>query len=141
MFVRQLREGDTVLLRENVEIEVKGTLRGEEGPEQKPVTYIFDTADKQWSLHPGDIVELVHRPWPKGKTERDMKYAAHDAFMEFVVKTIGRPIVTACQHESFRAFLDAYEAYELGKPGPVVKPEPLGKPIETATYPPGGHSA
>ena len=74
---------------------------------------------------PDRLVGLIHRPWPEGKTERDMEYAAHDAFMEFVVKTIGRPIVTACQHESFRAFLDAYEAYELGKSELIVKPEPL----------------
>ena len=108
MFVRQLREGDEVLLRESVEIDVEGTLRGEEGPEQKPVTYIFDTRGKQWSLHPGDIVKLLHRPYPPGKTECDMLEALDAAIRAYWLGLV-KP------NEGRQAIARALEAWELGR--------------------------
>lgn len=122
MFVRELQTGDKVLLRENVTIEVKGTLRGEEGPEQKPVVYVFDTAGRQWVLHPGDIVQPVHRPLPEGKTEEDMLRVVEEEARRTagaISDRLGRHMHDHYEEpdEVLPALREAMDAYELGKPG------------------------
>lgn len=112
MFVRKLRTGDKVLLRENTEVEVRSMILGELPMEgDRPVAYLHDTIGRQWRLHPGDIVELIHRPWPEGVGAGSYLRTAHDLMDRF------RKLGPGPERDKVLADLrQEIEAYELGKP-------------------------
>ena len=121
MFVRDICAGDVVLLREGVRVTARGVQLGEIGEERKPVAYLFDTDGRQWSLHPGDIVELVRRPWPEGKTAQTMGWAITRA-AEAVLRGEPGPDMVRRLAE----LREALDAYELGIPDPADKPQGQG---------------
>ena len=120
MFVRKLRAGDKVLLRENVEVEVRGVILGELPMEgDRLVAYLHDTTGKQWTLHPGDVVELLHRLRPEGKTEKQM---ALETMWEII--HIGEQV-------ALHSPLNIESA--IGKVHELVEVYKLGLPFDTAS--------
>jgi len=130
MFVRNIRAGDVVLLREGVRVTARGVQLGELGEERKPVAYLFDTDGRQWSLHPGDVVELVRRPRPEGKTESDMLQAVELAMrgatrvgtlppgktFDLTIHQCRVELDPFRSEDALRAVGEALDAYVLGEP-------------------------
>jgi hypothetical protein len=109
VFVREIRAGDVVLLREGVRVTARGVQFGELGEERKPIAYLFDTAGRQWLLHPGDVVELVRRSYAAGATVCDMLDAVDAAITRYRLGLV--PV-----EQGRMAILQALREYVLGKP-------------------------
>jgi hypothetical protein len=121
MFVRNLQVGDVVLLREGVKVGVRGFVFGEL-PQNgyRPVAYLFDMYGKQWTLHPGDIVELVHRPRPEGEGTGLQKTIVAELLRIYEdldeARRCGDGVTVFDLDSAVARLLPLMQDYELGKP-------------------------
>ena len=80
--------------------------------EQDPYIQLFTREEGFVMGRPGELIGLLHRPWPEGKTEGDMWREV----MVLVSDLYGQNLPSLRALGLATQLREAIEAYELGKP-------------------------
>lgn len=120
---RDVRPGDVICKEAHQPREV-----GAVSKEQDPYVDLFIRDGGLIMGRPEEIIGLIHRPWPDGKTEQDMLKAIFSIIKKIPTVSYGAPKQLFEEFWSTALIMctpelgEAIDAYELGKP---QEPDPM----------------